>query len=95
MKIVALIAFFGAIGSAQDAQKPVCNAKTQGQFWPAEANSSSGAARRLTQNGELEMCSQGVWRYKWEHLSVSVRDLAKSKDPGTPESKTSGADKGK
>ena len=94
MKIVSLIAFFGAICLAQDAQKPVCNAKTQGQFWPAEANSGPDAVRRLTQSGEIEMCSQGVWRYKWEHLSVSVRDLAKGKDPA-PQSKTSGPGKGK
>lgn len=23
------------------------------------------------------MCSLVVWKYKWEHLSVNVRDLAK------------------
>jgi hypothetical protein len=61
MKTVALMVFLGAIGFAQDAQKPVCNAETRGQFWPAEANSSADAVRRLTQSGEIEMCSKGLW----------------------------------
>jgi hypothetical protein len=95
MKVAALIAFFAAICFSQDAQKPVCNAKTRGQFWPPEANTSPDAARRLTQSGEIEMCSQGRWRYKWEHLSVTVRDLAKSKNPVIAQSKTNGDDKSK
>jgi hypothetical protein len=90
MKTAALIGFLGAVCLAQDTQKPICNAKTRGQFWPAEANSSPEAARRLTQSGEIEMCSQGLWKYRWEHLSLNVRDLANSQHPETPQPKTSG-----
>jgi hypothetical protein len=93
MKTTLLIAFSLAICSAQEAPKPACNAKTQGQFWPSEANSSPEAARRYTQSGELEACAKGVWKYKWERLSVNVRDLAKSKHPATPQSKPTDATK--
>lgn len=81
MKYVAFIALFGAICFAEEARKPVCNARNQGQFWPAEANVSKDAVRRLYQQGDLEMCSLAVWKYKWEHISVNVRDLASAKRP--------------
>jgi hypothetical protein len=93
MKAALLIAFFAAICLAQETAKPVCNAKTQGQFWPTEANSSPEAARRYTQSGELEMCARGVWKYKWEHLSINVHALAKSKQAATPEAKPTDASK--
>jgi hypothetical protein len=93
MKTTLLIAFSTAICFAQEAPKAVCNAKTQGQFWPAEANFSPDAARRYTQSGELEVCARGVWKYKWEHLSINVRDLAKSKHLATPQSKPTDASK--
>jgi hypothetical protein len=66
---------------AGQAPKPACNARSQGQFWPPEANVSKDAVWRLYQQGNLEMCSLGVWKYKWERLSVNIRDLAKAKRP--------------
>lgn len=85
MKYAACLALFGALCFAEEARKPVCNARNQGRFWPEEANFSQDAARRLAQRGELEMCSLAVWKYRWEQISVNVRDLAKAR-PLTSES---------
>ena len=84
MKYVAFIALLGAMCFAGEARKPVCHAANRGQFWPEEANASRAAARQLYQSGQLEMCSLVVWKYKWERLSVNVRDLVK-KHPSTSE----------
>jgi|SRR5450631_3468820 hypothetical protein len=81
MRYVALLILFGVACSAGDARKPVCNARKQGQFWPEEANFDHDAARQLYQRGELEMCSLAVWKYKWEHMSVNVRDLTQRRRP--------------
>ncbi|MGP8243148.1 MAG: hypothetical protein ACLQVN_01355 [Bryobacteraceae bacterium] len=56
--------------------KPVCNAKTAGQFWPAAAESDAGARRRLAQDGDLEMCVCHNWRYRWRPLTVNVHRMA-------------------
>jgi hypothetical protein len=77
MKFVAVIALFGAVCFAEETRKPVCNATNRGKFWPQEANFNRAAARQLYQSGELEMCSPGLWRYKWQHLRVNVRDLVR------------------
>lgn len=69
----------------EQVSKPACNVRNHGQFWPDEANRNAEAARRLLQQGDLEMCSLEVWKYKWEHMSVNVRDLAKGKHSLTSE----------
>jgi len=92
MKFVAIMALFASACLAEDAPKPVCNAKNHGSFWPAEANSSQEAARRLSQSGELELCSIGTFKYKWVHISVNVRDLAKGRDGLRSEPKKAGTD---
>jgi hypothetical protein len=94
MKYVALIALFGAICLAKDARKPVCSARNQGHLWPEEANVSKDAARQLYQQGDLEMCSLVVWKYKWEHLSVNIRDLTPTKRPAASSTALEKAGKG-
>jgi hypothetical protein len=89
MKYIALFSVFGAMSLAQHADKPACNAKIQGQFWPQEANSDRFAARKLYQSGELEMCSIDVWKYRWEHISVNIRGLEKRRRSVTSGSVTS------
>jgi hypothetical protein len=79
MKYIALFTLWGAMCFARQDPKPACNAKMQGQFWPAEANSDRQAIRRLYQSGELEMCSLEVWKYRWEHISVNARDVEKQR----------------
>jgi hypothetical protein len=71
---------------AEEAEKPPCTAKIEGQFWPDEANADREAARLLYQQGKLEVCSFVSWRYKWQRVSVNVRDLAKKKPPATSRS---------
>jgi hypothetical protein len=79
MRYVASLILFAATCCAGQDRKPVCRARIQGRLWPTEANFNQHAARQLYQRGELEMCSLVVWKYKWEHLSVNVRDLARGR----------------
>jgi|ERR1700679_716339 hypothetical protein len=98
MRTAALIALLGAVCLAQDTiatKKPACNAKTRGDYWPAEANSSPQAVRRFTQSGELEMCSRDFWKYKWVHLSINAHNFAKENQPINQESKPAGAESSK
>jgi hypothetical protein len=77
MKLTVVLSLFCALACADDAEKPVCNAKTRDQFWPAEANADREANRRLAQRGELQICSYGKWKYGWKSLSINIRDLAR------------------
>lgn len=64
------------------AAKPVCNAQTLGRMWPDAANGNPRLMVKLSQAGELEICSRGDWRYGWKSPTVSVtqlRDRASSK----------------
>ena len=83
MKLTAVLSLFCASVFAEDmprdAQRPVCDAKTNGQFWPAVANGDRDAARKFVQQGELQMCTAHRWKYKWKSLSVNIRDLAREK----------------
>ncbi len=87
MKLTAMLSLFCLMAFAEDAQpeaeRPVCDAKTNGQFWPAVANGDRDAARKFVQQGELQMCTVHHRRYKWKLLSVSVRDLAREKASAT------------
>jgi hypothetical protein len=87
MKYMALLSLFGAMSFAGQDGKPTCNAKLQGQFWPEQANWDREAARQLYQTGELEMCSMVIWKYRWEHISVNVRDLGKGRHTVASESR--------
>ncbi len=88
MKYAACLALFTALCYGEPAKKPVCNATNRGQFWPEEANSSREAARRFYQGGELELCALGVWKYRWERMSVNARVVANKKGhPFVPVSK--------
>ena len=79
MNFMAAILLLSAMSTGEDARRPACNAANQGRFWPEEANASARAARQLYQNGELLMCSQALWKYKWERLSVNAHKQAKPK----------------
>jgi len=65
------------------AHKPACNSRHQSQLWPDEANHSPGVARRLYQHGELEMCSLVVWKYRWQNVSVNIRDAKRMQEHRT------------
>lgn len=62
--------------AASDADRPVCNKKNAGELWPPEAGTDRAAFWRLSQSGELEVCSRAPWHYRWQSLTVNVRNLA-------------------
>ncbi len=86
MKLTAVLSLLCALAWADDTPKPACNAKTLGQFWPAEANADRDANRRLAQQGDLQICSYGKWKYGWKTMSVSILEL--SRQPGRPPDKS-------
>ena len=71
MKFVLSLVMFGTLAAAVP-EKPVCNSRTRGHFWPEEANNNKVAARKYLQSGELEMCTMGSWKYRWQFLSIKV-----------------------
>jgi hypothetical protein len=79
MNYLAAILLLVATHTVEAGKRPACNAAHQGELWPAEANVSTQAAREFYQRGELEMCSLDVWKYKWQRLSVNVRELSRRK----------------
>jgi hypothetical protein len=77
MKSVLWLIFLSSLSVAENVERPVCNAKTRGQFWPAEANEDREAMHRFLQQGELELCTYGTFKYKWTRMSVNIHDLGK------------------
>jgi hypothetical protein len=75
---LAIVLIFGCALSfaASDSDRPVCNKKNVGELWPPEAKTDRVAFWRFSQSGELEVCSRGTWHYRWQGLTVNVRDLA-------------------
>jgi hypothetical protein len=87
MKYAALLVLCGTICFAEQVEKPVCDARSRGRFWPEEANFSQDAARQFFERGDLEMCALAAKKYRWERLSVNVHDLTKGRRASTSESK--------
>ena len=59
-------------------QRPACHAAIHGRFWPEAANTDGIAARKLAQCGALDICTTTGWRYKWQPVTVNVRQLGKT-----------------
>jgi hypothetical protein len=77
LKLAILLMFGSAMCFAQSiSDLPVCNKKNVGELWPPEALADRVAFRRLSQSGELEVCSRVSWHYRWKSLTVNVRDLS-------------------
>ncbi len=77
LKLAALLTFsYATCLAASGPDRPVCNKKTAGELWPPEAKTNRAAFWRLSQSGELEVCSRAPWHYRWESLTVNVHDLA-------------------
>ena len=55
--------------------KPVCDADTNGQFWPEAANHDSKLLKKFSRCGELEVCRHGRRRYRWESMTVRIDQL--------------------
>jgi hypothetical protein len=88
MKRIILCVLVAASGLAKEqesvAQKPACRAAIHGHFWPETANTDTNAARKLAQCGTLEICTTTGWRYKWQPVTVNVRQLGKAQQELTP-----------
>jgi hypothetical protein len=87
MKRIILCVLVAASGLAKEPdaiQKPACKAALHGKFWPDAANTDVKAAGRLAQCGALEICTTTGWRYKWQPVTVNVRQLGKSPQDPTP-----------
>lgn len=65
---------------AEDQTKPKCNKQVHGRFWPDEANQDPKLAQTLAKTGELELCVIRRWRYRWEPMTVRLRDLLDKRD---------------
>ncbi len=67
------------------AEKPACNAHSVGSLWPAidwpsnassvNANQNGEASDNPARNGTLEICTRGLYRYRWQSLTVSYQKL--------------------
>ena len=77
---LCLLMAVGVLAKDQEPAKPrpACKASIHGQFWPDAANSDLKAARQLAQCGALEICTTTGWRYKWQPVTVNVRQMGKT-----------------
>jgi len=55
--------------SARQPAKPPCNAKNQGEVWPAPKARAACVP--------VEICTLEVWKYRWEPATVDVSRMAK------------------
>jgi len=80
----AVLAASGLVNQSEISRKPACKAAIRGQFWPGAANTDAKAARKLSQCGALELCTATRWRFKWQPVTVNVRQLGKAPQEPTP-----------
>jgi hypothetical protein len=73
---LALLAALGKQAGLDPAlTRPACNAEMRGKYWPLEANDDRALAQRLLREGRLELCTRGVWRYRWISPTVHYSTL--------------------
>jgi hypothetical protein len=71
----ALLALPVFASGAEEPQRPHCDAKHLGQFWP-DAKDDATAVQKLAQRGELQVCSRtGDWHYGWQKLTITVDQM--------------------
>jgi hypothetical protein len=75
IQALALFAIWASVGRGADNPKPACSAKIAGQLWPEAANHDPALRKKLSRCGELELCTRGIWRYRWESLTVRIDQL--------------------
>ena len=80
MRLIFIVAAC-ALCIADDAGKPQCNSRRQGELWPRAANFDSVLRSKLNHCGQLEICGLQIWRYKWKPVSVHVSQLGKQPQP--------------
>jgi hypothetical protein len=70
-----LCAGFAAVCGAAEPDKSSCNRKSVGKYWPDRANADRSQIWHFVQTGELRVCAEAGWHYRWESLTVNVHDL--------------------
>ena len=55
--------------------RPHCGVENAGQIWPDAANRDSGLLLKLAREGNLRVCSMGLWKYQWQSPTVSLRQM--------------------
>ena len=79
LKTWPLMAAASALCLAADISKPACNAQNYGRMWPDAANDNPKMMTKLSQCGELQICSHRGTRYRWVSLTVRVDQLWRGK----------------
>jgi hypothetical protein len=82
--LCGLIAVSVLAKEQEPSRRPACKAAIHGQFWPAAANTDGRTARTLAQCGALEICTTTGWKYKWQPVTVNVRQMGKTPLEPTP-----------
>src|ERR1700731_4502308 len=78
-KIFTLVTAASLTGLAADSSQPACNAQNYGRMWPEPANHNPKLVTKLSQCGELQICSRSSWRYRWKSLTVRIDQLQRGK----------------
>jgi len=81
--VLSVAAYAGPSTSAAASgkSKPECAVRSAGKMWPDEANRDTKALRSAAQTGELELCGKRRDGYRWESVSVNVRQLRTEQSP--------------
>lgn len=74
-RICAVALVSASLSPAADDLKPACNSHTVGKLWPDAANEDAKLRKKMARCGELELCTRGQWRYRWEALTVRLDQL--------------------
>ena len=65
-------------GFAAEVDRPHCDSKHVGLFWPEAANTDATLIQGFVKSGDLEVCSRtSEWRYRWSQVSISLDQLKK------------------
>lgn len=73
-----------AAQGAVEPERPACSSALEGQFWPLQANSDRKLASKLARCGQLDMCSRGMFRYRWRSMTVRVDQLSRKAELKAP-----------
>ena len=55
--------------------RPHCGAETAGQMWPPAANQDQALVMKLAREGNLRICTMGLWQYQWQSPTVTLRQM--------------------
>jgi hypothetical protein len=74
-----IVVLLAASFCAAESKRPACNAASRGLLWSESARSSPAHGQNLSSFGDLEICAQSTFKYKWRRLTVSLAHLRKGR----------------